>query len=81
MRGQSSRVMLNGGLSPLRFTRKTKAEHKDLRLVAAGQGSALKASPMFKSFPPKVIQNFCSNVPMSEKKGNYRSFWTLQKGY
>ncbi len=37
-----------------RYTRKTQNEHKDLRLVAAGQGAGLKASPMFKSFPPKV---------------------------
>jgi len=59
IRSQSSRVMLDGGLSPLRYTRKTRTEHQGLAMVAAGQSAAFKSANtgIFRAFPPKVITN------------------------
>jgi hypothetical protein len=48
--------MLNGGLTPLRYTRASSSNHQGLALVAAGQAAGFKSgsSGLFKAFPPKV---------------------------
>jgi len=53
--GQSNRVMLKGGLSPLRWTRTTISEPASLNLASAGQSgfSMTNASKVLGSLPPK----------------------------
>jgi len=53
--GQSNRVMITGGLSPLRWTRTNVAEPASLNLASAGQKgfSAANSSKILASLPPK----------------------------
>ncbi len=51
----SNRVMLNGGLSPLRWTRTTISEPASLNLASAGQVvSKNRQSNFLVGLPPKV---------------------------
>ena len=54
----SNRVILNGGLSALRWNRTSVSEPATLNLASSGLGSNNQVSASFlKSLPPKV--NFC----------------------
>lgn len=50
----SNRVMLNGGLTPLRNTRATVSEPTTLNLASAGVGNGRHASNFLNTLPPKV---------------------------
>ena len=53
--GMSNRVILNGGLSALRWNRTSVSEPATLNLVSSGLGSNNQVSASFlKSLPPKV---------------------------
>ena len=53
--GMSNRVILNGGLSALRWNRTTISEPANLNLASAGMLSNKNAKPNFlKTLPPKV---------------------------
>ena len=56
MIGESNRVMLKGGLSPLRWTRTTISDPVTLNLASAGQSGKKMtgSSKIFSSLPPKV---------------------------
>jgi len=59
--GQSNRVVLTGGLSPLRWTRTNVSEPASLNLASAGQSgfTATNASKILNSLPPKnFVQNW-----------------------
>ena len=54
--GMSNRVILNGGLSALRWNRTTISEPANLNLASAGLVGNANSKPNFlKTLPPKVI--------------------------
>ena len=55
---QSNRVLANGGLSPLRWSRTSISEPATLELASAGQSSKNPTVAFLNSLPPKVIHIF-----------------------